>query len=35
MLGMGMEMLTHNFDDAMPEAVLRSFRKGFLTEVEY
>jgi hypothetical protein len=32
---MGMEMLTHNFDNAVPEAVLRSFRKGFLTEMEY
>ena len=32
---MGMEMLSHNFDNAVPEAVLRSFRKGFLSEMEY
>lgn len=32
---MGMEMLSHNFDNALPEAVLRSFRKGFLSEMEY
>ena len=31
----GMEMLTHNFDCALPEAIMRSWRKGFLTEVEY
>lgn len=30
-----MEMLSHNFDNAMPEAVMRSFRKGFLKELEY
>jgi len=34
-LGAGMEMLSHNFDNAMPEAVMRSFRKGFLKELEY
>ena len=31
----GMEMLTHNFDSALPEAIMRSWRKGFLTEIEY
>ena len=30
-----MEMLTHNFDNALPEAVMRALRKGFLTDVEY
>ena len=34
-LNMGMEMLSHNFDNALPEAILRSFRKGFLSEMEY
>lgn len=31
----GMEMLTHNFDNALPEAIMRSFRKGFLNENSY
>ena len=35
MLGAGMEMTTHNFDNAMPEAVMRSFRKGFLNDSDY
>ena len=30
-----MEMLTHNFDNALPEAVLRALRKGFLGDPEY
>ena len=30
-----MEMVTHSFDNALPEAVMRSFRKGFLSEIEY
>ena len=34
-LGAGMEMLSHNFDNALPEAIMRSFRKGFLKELEY
>ena len=34
-LNAGMEMLSHNFDNALPEAIMRSFRKGFLSEIEY
>jgi len=34
-LNAGMEMLTHNFDNALPEAIMRSLRKGFLSEIEY
>ena len=30
-----MEALTHNFDNALPEAILRALRKGFLGDVEY
>lgn len=31
----GLEMASWNMDDGMPDAILRSLRKGFLTGSEY
>lgn len=31
----GLEMSTFGFDDAFPEAIVRSFRKGFLHDDTY
>ena len=35
MFQFGLEMLTANIDEAVPEAQVRSLRKGFLGENEY
>ena len=32
---LGLEMMTFSVDDAYPEAICRSLRKGFLTDPEY
>jgi hypothetical protein len=32
---LGLEMMTFGFDDAYPEAICRSLRKGFLKEEHY
>jgi len=31
----GLEMASWNMDDGMPDAILRTLRKGFLTQSEY
>ena len=35
MFMLGLEMVTQNINDGYPEALLRSFRKGFLMDSEY